>query len=259
MSPASRYAGASLNRRMVRGRRSPIGPGGVGADGFGAVRWAGARSRGLQRRQGSRATPSRHRSRCPAATRSVGSAQASTRSVSLGFDRSRSDRIGRPSAVASMTGQGTPTAGSSQANPSSSDPSYGVGHEIQELERLEGEEPMGDPGRDLDPFVHAQLAGLDDRRRPAGRRASAGRRRARRARDRSPRSSDRADADGSAGREGRRPPTSRGSPGRSSASHRAVRRRGSRRAARRTSPSRARGTNRARRRTARSRRSERRR
>src|SRR5262245_44276289 len=47
-----------------------------------------------------------------------------TRSASDGFDVSRPDSTGRPSGVASSTGQGTPTAGSSQAKPSSSDPSY---------------------------------------------------------------------------------------------------------------------------------------
>ena len=40
-----------------------------------------------------------------------------------------------------------------------------VRHEVDELERLEGEEAVGDPGRDDDPVVGRQLARLDDRRR----------------------------------------------------------------------------------------------
>ena len=46
-----------------------------------------------------------------------------TRSPSGGLARSRSDRIGRPSAVTWSTGHGTAATGSSQANPSSSVPS----------------------------------------------------------------------------------------------------------------------------------------
>jgi len=42
-----------------------------------------------------------------------------------------------------------------------------VGHEIDELERLEGEEPVGDPDRDDDPVVLDELARLDDGLRPA--------------------------------------------------------------------------------------------
>ncbi len=51
------------------------------------------------------------------------SRRLATSSARVGFERSRSDRIGRPSGVATA-GHGTPTAGSSHANPSSSLPSY---------------------------------------------------------------------------------------------------------------------------------------
>ena len=49
-----------------------------------------------------------------------------TRSASVGLERSRSDRIGCPSGAPATAGQGTPTAGSSQAKPSSSVPSYSL-------------------------------------------------------------------------------------------------------------------------------------
>ena len=51
------------------------------------------------------------------------SRRLATSSASDGFVWSRSDRIGRPSDVPGTGGQGTPTAGSSHAKPSSSDPS----------------------------------------------------------------------------------------------------------------------------------------
>ena len=42
-----------------------------------------------------------------------------------------------------------------------------VGDQVDQLERVERQEPVGDPGRDDDPLVGAQLARLDERRRPA--------------------------------------------------------------------------------------------
>ena len=145
--------------------------------------------------------------RCGCAGRRSSSsvAQAHHRSASVGFGRSRSERIGRPSGGhARAAGQGTAAVGSSQAKPSSSRAVVVVRHEVEELERLEGQEPVGDAGRDDDPVVGAELAGLDDRRGRPGRRARAGRRRARRTPGRRRRPSSRAGGGGSAGRGARR-------------------------------------------------------
>ena len=60
-----------------------------------------------------------------------------------------------------------------------------VGDEVDELERLEREEAVGDAGRDLDP-VGRRARGSRRPALPPGRRAAAGRRRARRTRGRSP-------------------------------------------------------------------------
>jgi hypothetical protein len=110
---------------LARRRGSPTVPAAGAAACSGP---AGLASSGQDRR---RQSPERRRStarsRPPRRLRfSPTSAQArrpATSSASDGFTWSLSDRMGRPSGVASRAGQGTPTAGSSQAKPSSSLPS----------------------------------------------------------------------------------------------------------------------------------------
>src|SRR5262245_41292602 len=113
-TPAGQGAGEPRQPLAGRGRAqsrdgpgavSPFGGGGCGPGGTGGVR------------VGARQTVS-----APGQPASARSRPAS--SSSGGFEPSRPDRIGRPSGVPSRIGQGTSTAGSSQAKPSSSEPSY---------------------------------------------------------------------------------------------------------------------------------------
>ena len=93
----------ALHAEEVRGRMAPSFAAGWGNEPSGGVRATAVRCL-----------------RAPGQSR-----RPATSSASEGFVRSRPDRIGRPSGVPGTgCGQGTPTAGSSQAKPSSSLPSY---------------------------------------------------------------------------------------------------------------------------------------
>ena len=88
-----------------------------------------------------------------------------------------------------------------------------VGDEVDELERLEGEEAVGDAGRDVDPVVGVELAGLDDGRRVAVERGADVDERDERPPVRRP-PTGRPGGDGGGARAGRPRPRSTGWPGR---------------------------------------------
>ena len=101
--------------------------------------------------------------------------QRRVRPVAAGQDRPAVGRAG-------TCGHGTPTAGSSHAKPSSSLPSNSLRDEVQQIQRFEGEEAVGDADRDRDALVGLELAGLHQGRRPSAVQQRARRRRARRTR-----------------------------------------------------------------------------
>ena len=149
-----------------------------------------------------------HGRRCQARRRA-------TRSARVGFDRSRSDRIGRPSAVAAI-GSGQRHA-DRRVVPGKAELVAAVelgGHEVDQLERLESQEAVGHPGRDRRPTRRPPSSRVSTTAGPspvaAGRTSTS----ATNARP-GPRSSGRAGGGGSAGRAGRRPRRSTGWPGRS--------------------------------------------
>ena len=136
--------------------------------------------------------------------------------------RDRTGSAGRPASRRS-TGHGTPTAGSSQAKPSSSEPSNSFVTRYSSSSGSRARKPWATPVG-----ITTQSSALSSRvstgaRRPR-RTRRAGRRRARRRRGRSPRPSSRAGGGGSGARAGRRPPSSRGWPGRIAAPSRRARR-----------------------------------
>ena len=127
----------------------------IGADRCGPGSWRVVRAgHGLEEGSPARGRPDQPRRRA-------------TSSASGGFDRSRSDRIGRPSAVPGTGGHGTPTAGSSHAKPSSSLPSNSFVTRYSSSSGSIGQEAVRDADRDRDALVRPELAGLHDGPRPA--------------------------------------------------------------------------------------------
>ena len=90
-----------------------------------------------------------------------------TSSASGGFDRSRPDRIGRPSARA---WDGRPRNAHRRVVPREAELVAAVElvrHEVQQLQRFDGQEAVRDADRDRDALVRPELAGLHDGPRPA--------------------------------------------------------------------------------------------
>ena len=87
----------------------------------------------------------------------------------MGFDRSRSDRIGRPSGVAAGRGHGTAASRVVPGEPELVAAVVLVGHEVDQLEWLErpGTRARRRAGI-IDPVVGRELARLDERGVAAG-------------------------------------------------------------------------------------------
>ena len=153
---ASGHARCALNRGMVRASVAHFAEPRCGPLRSGALR---GRDRWCVQATLRRALPAPGRRDQPR--------RRATSSASGGFDRSRPDRIGRPSAVPPTCGHGTPTAGSSHAKPSSSLPSNSFVTRYSSSSGSTARKPCATPTGIVTLSSGLELAGLHEGRRPA--------------------------------------------------------------------------------------------